>query len=288
MDAFESGDDANHEWVDDRSPQPPSGPGADHSAARWGGLLNLLSRPANSPASATSESSDGVFGNLVAKEEDGCASSDTQISSRALDDDDITPQELPPTYEEAAADSTPSYWETTIMASGWCDDVLVNDLPVGTHLHFLWNALISFAFGFVGFFATYLFHTTHAANAGSWVGLGLTLAGLSFDMAPSSRSSNGSGPVEFRPDDPNSYNDNSSATGTRHGSDPSLPAGATDGSRFMSNLLFIVSIVIILKAINSYRSAYAVKMAILNSPSQVPTEDPEDTEESRAHAEQTV
>jgi hypothetical protein len=51
------------------------------------------------------------------------------------------------TYEQAAADATPPYWETTILAPGtYGDEVFVEGLPVGSLFSFIWNAMISMSF----------------------------------------------------------------------------------------------------------------------------------------------
>lgn len=48
------------------------------------------------------------------------------------------------TYEQAAADATPPYWETTILTPGMgSDDVFIDGLPVGSVFAFIWNALSS-------------------------------------------------------------------------------------------------------------------------------------------------
>jgi hypothetical protein len=45
-------------------------------------------------------------------------------------------------YEQAAADATPPYWETTILAPGVAsDEVFIDGLPVGSVFAFIWNAL---------------------------------------------------------------------------------------------------------------------------------------------------
>ncbi|CAO0794028.1 unnamed protein product [Mucor circinelloides] len=94
-------------------------------------------------------STDGVFANMSAKPE---------TESSKLD-------ETPPTYEEAAADATPPYWQTTIIApAGMGDIVLVEGMPVGSIFAFFWNLLISASFQFVGFMLTYLLHTSHASK----------------------------------------------------------------------------------------------------------------------------
>lgn len=78
-------------------------------------------------------------------------------------------------------DAVPPYWETTVHApSNPNGDMIVDDLPTGSWFVFLVNVFISFFFQFVGFFFTYLLHTTHAAKYGSRVGLGLTLIQYGF------------------------------------------------------------------------------------------------------------
>ncbi|KAG4302615.1 hypothetical protein PCANB_001233 [Pneumocystis canis] len=110
---------------------------------------------------------DGVFANLNAKPD---------ISKEKI-------EEFPPSYEQAAADATPSYWENTIIAPSISeDDVFIDGLPVGGIFGFLWNMLISFSFQFIGFLLTYLLHTTYAAKNGSKAGLGITLVQYGFYM----------------------------------------------------------------------------------------------------------
>lgn len=142
---------------------------------------------------------DGVFANLNAKPERrrrrGNGSDDRG------DDDDLAEEVLPPSYEIAAADATPPYWETTIIGGpgglhplapggmGWTpggahvgalEDLIIDGLPVGNFFGFAWNLLVSMSFQFVGFLLTYLLHTTHAARCGSRAGLGITLVQYGF------------------------------------------------------------------------------------------------------------
>ena len=95
-------------------------------------------------------------------------------------------EEKPPTYEQAAADATPPYWETTVLSpytiSANPDDVFVDGLLVGSLFSFVWNALISMSFQLIGFLLTYLLHTTHAAKNGSRLGLGVTFIQYGFQM----------------------------------------------------------------------------------------------------------
>lgn len=88
-------------------------------------------------------SNDGVFSNMSAKPES----------------DSTKPDEIPPvkylffclfffelllislkSYEEASADATPPYWQTTIIApADMGDATLVEGLPVGSLFSFFWN-----------------------------------------------------------------------------------------------------------------------------------------------------
>ncbi|KAI8974288.1 hypothetical protein BDB01DRAFT_806917 [Pilobolus umbonatus] len=90
-------------------------------------------------------------------------------------------EEIPPTYEEAAADATPPYWQTTVIApAGMGDLILVEGMPVGNIFSFMWNLLVSASFQFVGFMLTYLLHTSHASKQGSRAGLGVSLVQTGF------------------------------------------------------------------------------------------------------------
>src|SRR5579859_3045939 len=109
---------------------------------------------------------DGVFANLAAKPDP--------------DTPDKYDEPLP-SYEVAAADAAPPYWETTIITPGMdSDEVYVDGLPVGNFFAFIWNAMISMSFQFVGFLLTYLLASSHAARNGSRAGLGVILIQYGF------------------------------------------------------------------------------------------------------------
>ncbi|KAF9131499.1 hypothetical protein BGW39_001745 [Mortierella sp. 14UC] len=96
-------------------------------------------------------------------------------------------EELPPSYKSAALDISPTYYETTVNspAAGYYmdeDEALVDGLPVGGLLGFMWNMIISMSFQFVGFFLTYLLHTSHATKNGSKAGLGFTFMSMGYQM----------------------------------------------------------------------------------------------------------
>ncbi|KAG9252143.1 metal homeostatis protein bsd2 [Emericellopsis atlantica] len=138
---------------------------------------------------------DGVFANMSARPER----------------QDAEKEEQPPTYEQAAADAVPPYWETTIFAPGLggADEVYVDGLPVGSVFSFIWNGMISTSFQLVGFLLTYLLHSTHAAKNGSRAGLGITLIQYGFYMkaAPVGDAPSNMGGQDgyAAPPDPNSH-----------------------------------------------------------------------------------
>src|SRR5271156_5475969 len=136
------------------------------------------------------------------------------------------------TYEQAAADAAPPYWETTILAPGLGgpDDVYIDGLPVGSVFSFIWNAMISMSFQLVGFLLTYLLHTTHAAKNGSRAGLGITLVQYGFYMKSSgsgivSPPPNGQDPTYSQPPDPNSHDFDPNQVNTGAGMDNSSSGG---------------------------------------------------------------
>ncbi|KAF9104525.1 hypothetical protein BGX27_010054 [Mortierella sp. AM989] len=86
-------------------------------------------------------------------------------------------------YKAAALDQSPIYYETTVMENGLSgDQVLVDGLPVGKFLGLCWTLLLSMSFQFLGFFLTYLLHTSHATKAGSKLGLGMTFISIGQQM----------------------------------------------------------------------------------------------------------
>lgn len=133
----------------------------------------------------------GVFANLNAKPEGRRRRRNTGDPDDRGEDDDLAEDALPPTYEIAALDAAPGYWETTIAPGGlgWTpggahvgdvEDLILEGLPIGNFFGFAWNLLVSMCFQFVGFLLTYLLHTTHAARCGSRAGLGVTLINYGF------------------------------------------------------------------------------------------------------------
>ncbi|KAJ5086841.1 hypothetical protein NUU61_008148 [Penicillium alfredii] len=201
---------------------------------------------------ATPASNDGVFANLAAK------------PSRGEKNED-----LPPSYEEAAADATPPYWETTILAPGISsDEVYIDGLPVGSFFSFVWNAMISMSFQLVGFLLTYLLHTTHAAKNGSRAGLGLTLVQYGFYMKGGSDPTGSDGGAEnyTPPPDPNSHNfdPNNVGDGSSTGGGGGISAIGT--SEWISYVLMIVGWFILIRAVSDFLRARRHEQLVLQSP----------------------
>ena len=185
-------------------------------------------------------------------------------------------------YEAAAADATPPYWETTIIAPGMSsDEVYVDGLPVGSVFSFVWNGMISMSFQLVGFLLTYLLHTTHAAKNGSRAGLGLTLVQYGFYMkgAPTSRDDGNPGQfVNGAPPDPNSHNFDPSAVAggpAAAGGDASGPAGGNGGDimgisglDWISYILMIVGWFILIRSVSDFLRARRHEALVLQSPSR--------------------
>lgn len=214
--------------------------------------------PSGRAVGGGSHANDGVFANLNAK-------------PRAGDDVD----EKPPTYEQAAADATPPYWETTVLSpyatTGNPDDVFVDGLLVGSLFSFIWNALISMSFQLIGFLLTYLLHTTHAAKHGSRAGLGITLVQYGFQMryaasvpGPNDPGAGGGGaPVEGIPDDPNAHDFNPNEVVA--GADGS-GAHAITTSDWLSYVLMIVGWFILIRAASDFMKARRQEALVRSSP----------------------
>ncbi|ANB12398.1 Bsd2p [Sugiyamaella lignohabitans] len=214
-----------------------------------------------------SHNNDGVFANLTAR-------------TNGEEKPDDAEQE-PPSYEEAAADATPPYWETTIMAPGLTDELFIEGLPVGSPVNFAWNMIVSSAFQFVGFFLTYLLHTSHAAKQGSRAGLGITLLQCGFYLQPEplpgsnhgGNNNNINNPGEFEPSNPNDFggtttNIPGTVSESHHpvvatiASPPHNP-GAAAG--WISTLLMVVGSILILKSLADYIQARRMEIAIIRS-----------------------
>ncbi|KAI0410244.1 hypothetical protein F5X98DRAFT_136514 [Xylaria grammica] len=198
--------------------------------------------------------SDGVFSNMTARPERG----------------EKVVEEAPPTYEQAAADAAPPYWETTILAPGFGgpDDVYIDGMPVGSVFSFLWNGMISLSFvPLVGFLLTYLLHATHAAKNGSLAGFGISIIQYGFYFKPSADDGmgGGSGDGYAQPSDPNSHDFDPNAVSTGNDGDGSGWAGV-DSSEWWAYLLMIVGWFILIRSISDYIRARRHEQLVLQSP----------------------
>lgn len=235
------------------------------------GLFNFFSRRRLSGFSSNANgnsNNDGVFANLTAKPDTSEKPSD----------------EEPPSYEEAAADATPPYWETTIMSPGYGDEMLIDGLPVGSPINFIWNMMVSAAFQFVGFFLTYLLHTSHAAKQGSRAGLGFTLLQCGYYLQPDMDVSEPSTmPPKFEPSDPNDVDVTSHGTvsGTfvaghniPQASTTNVPdnssAQTNPASNYISLALIFIGIILVVKAITDYILIKRMQTALMRSSGEVP------------------
>ncbi|KAK0610617.1 hypothetical protein B0T17DRAFT_593730 [Bombardia bombarda] len=205
---------------------------------------------------------DGVFSNLAAKPERNAGEK----------------EELPPTYEQAAADAAPPYWETTILAPGLggSDEVYIDGMPVGSVFSFVWNGMISMSFQLVGFLLTYLLHSTHAAKNGSRAGLGITLIQYGFYMkGGSDGSSTGGGggggaasPGDgyATPPDPNSHDFDPNTVNDDGNGSGGGGMGSLGDSDWVAYILMIVGWFILIRALSDYFKARRHEQLVLQSP----------------------
>jgi len=182
------------------------------------------------------------------------------------------------TYEQAAADATPPYWETTILAPGMTsDEVFVDGLPVGSVFGFIWNAMISMSFQIVGFLLTYLLHTTHAAKNGSRAGLGITLVQYGFSLKGSSNvgappdptaPSNPADGMLSGPPDPNSHDFDPNVVAGDAAAKAMEAASSTGLSTqdWLAYALMIVGWFILIRSVSDFLRARRHEQLVLQSP----------------------
>ncbi|KAH8201712.1 hypothetical protein TruAng_004150 [Truncatella angustata] len=231
-------------------PDAPGGSNAQPSSRIYGGGMQ----------------SDGVFSNMMARPARG----------------EKVVEEQPPTYEQAAADSAPPYWETTILAPGLGgpDEVYIDGMPVGSIFSFIWNGMISMSFQLVGFLLTYLLHSTHAAKNGSRAGLGITLIQYGFYMKGTSNSDGMTGaPTDgyAQPPDPNSHDFDPNAVNSASGDGSSLSDIAS--SEWVAYILMIVGWFILIRSVSDYIRARRHEQLVLQGPDRhipivIDSEDP--------------
>ncbi|KAF2399842.1 metal homeostatis protein bsd2 [Trichodelitschia bisporula] len=193
---------------------------------------------------------DGVFANLSAKPTRG----------EELD-------EKPPSYEQAAADATPPYWETTILAPGMVsDEVYVDGLPVGSIFSFIWNAMISMSFQIVGFLLTYLLHTTHAAKNGSRAGLGITLVQFGFQMKSPITQDPAGDNFGGAPADPNSRDFDPTRGPDGESVAEMASTGTISSSDWLAYIMMIMGWFILIKSLSDFLRARRHEQLVLQSP----------------------
>lgn len=179
-------------------------------------------------------------------------------------------------YEQAAADAAPPYWETTILAPGLAgpDEVYIDGMPVGSVFSFAWNAMISMSFQFVGFVLTYILSSTHAAKNGSRAGLGITLIQYGFYMRADGSSGGDAaamgGPASAtdgyaNPPDPNSHDFDPGTVGTSGGSGSGsfMDVAASD---WVSYILMIIGWFILIRSVSEFIQARRHEQLVLQSP----------------------
>ncbi|KGU31249.1 hypothetical protein MGM_02876 [Candida albicans P75063] len=220
------------------------------------------------------QGTDGVFRNLMAKP-------DTEEMRQQ--------QELnPPSYEEAAADASPEYWESTMISPMYEDEVFVQGLPVGNIANFVWNALVSVAFQFVGFILCYLLHTSHAAKQGSRAGLGINLIMYGWNLVPQNFGHPDKLPKKYQPENPNDFDINKSTkiSGKVDGYNSGIFIqnsnadtkdsnggdwlGGSGSAPYVAYGLIAFGLFIILKSLVDYYRVKQLERAILNPPSNMP------------------
>ncbi|POR36725.1 Metal homeostatis protein BSD2, partial [Tolypocladium paradoxum] len=265
--AFDADDASDDDEPDDRqrlvrqSTTPSSASISSGSAPH----LEAFHGQATNPPDTTSSGSrprvmgggvgtDGVFANLSARPERTESEKDEQ----------------PPTYEQAAADAAPPYWETTIMAPGFggADEVYVDGMPVGSVFSFIWNGMISTSFQLVGFLLTYLLHSTHAAKNGSRAGLGITLIQYGFYMKGTSESLPPamSGPDGYAaPPDPNSHDFDAGEVTDGSGGGGS-GGSVISGGEWMAYVLMVVGWFILIKSVAEFLKARRHEQLVMQSP----------------------
>ncbi|CAI5758869.1 unnamed protein product [Candida verbasci] len=253
--------------------------------------LNTGRLQTNLPGRFIGQGTDGVFRNLMAKP-------DTESNRNRQE------QELhPPTYEEAAADSSPEYWESTMISPMYEDEVFVQGLPVGNIANFVWNALVTVAFQFVGFILCYLLHTSHASKQGSRTGLGINLILYGWNLIPSNFGSSNQLPKKIIPNDPNEFdiiNKNSKIDGILDNYKSSISLINENNNNYenknwidsSSNIPYVAyglisfGLFIILKAVVDYYKVKQLEKVILNPNTNIVVEQPQQSQSQEQNQEQ--
>ena len=231
--------------------------------------------PAVTIPSHLTSANDGVFANLNAKPERGEKLEDhPPVRSSTLGSSPhYANWHISKTYEQAAADATPPYWETTILTPGRAsDEVYVDGLPVGSLFSFFWNGMISMSFQLVGFLLTYLLHTTHAAKNGSKAGLGITMVQYGFLMRGSSSKPPDAVVDPTEPQFPNAHDFDpaqvADATTVAASSSTASSSSITSvaSSEWLAYALMIVGWFILIRSVSDFLRARRHEQLVLQSP----------------------
>jgi hypothetical protein len=238
------------------STSSPRSPSAHHVSSNAPSLLAVPSPFAREEATSAAATdryvprsgTDGVFANLSAKP-------DANAPDEKYD-------ELLPSYETAAADAAPPYWETTIITPGIdSDEVYVDGLPVGTFFAFIWNAMISMSFQAVGFLLTYLLASSHAARNGSRAGLGVILIQYGFYLRDTPVLQVGpDGTVLPDTGSDGSVGDNGPVP------DDSIPDDRLPKAEWMSYLLMVIGWFILIRSVGEYYRVKQLEKAVRATP----------------------
>lgn len=269
-DAFDTDGDDSDEEPDDRqrlvrqTSFPVSTSSAGSASAERSAATGRRMTPPTTATASTAQASSRIYGGGI--QSDGVFSNMTARPERG----EKVVEEQPPTYEQAAADAAPPYWETTILAPGLGgpDEVYIDGMPVGSIFSFIWNGMISMSFQLVGFLLTYLLHSTHAAKNGSRAGLGITLIQYGFYMKSSSNSDGMTGAPSdgyAQPPDPSShdFDPNSVSTGNNENGNTLSDIAS---SEWVAYILMIVGWFILIRAVSDYIKARRHEQLVLQSP----------------------
>jgi hypothetical protein len=161
-----------------RVPAQPQAPGHGSGIGNDGVFANVMAKPQRARQVQTDD------GEIYMVPEDTQAEAPPVRPARFIVRFPLTHAHArPQSYAAASADSAPPYWETTVHAPPPLNlngDMIIDEMPTGPFVTFVFTTLISWFFQFPGFLLTYLLHGTHAGRFGSQAGLALTLIQFGF------------------------------------------------------------------------------------------------------------
>lgn len=237
--------ESTNSFQPDSAPLVPA-PSTSRLGAIFSAPASWLGRSSTPSGRRIGNGNDGVFANISAKPQ-------------------VEEEEQLPSYEQAAADPPPPFWETTIMAPGLgSDEVFIDGLPVGTFFAFMFNAMISTSLQLLGFLLTYLLHSSHAAKNGSRAGLGITLIQYGFAVRSQPDDATGEAPPqETEPKDPNNYQFDGNGDAA---SEVAANVESISQNEWLSYIFMIVGWFILIRALTDYLRARRTEAVVLASP----------------------